>query len=191
MKMLCRFLLIAYAGCALAGSEGESLYQLKLDLTDQTNTHMGLDTFHGRPVLITMFYGGCPYVCPLTISTLQSTEAALEPGVREQLRVLLVSLDSDNDTPEVLADVARKHNVDTSRWKLARADRHDVRQLAAVLGVRFRKLPEGGFNHSTVITLLDADGVRITQSNQLQTDPRLIESIRSLVRSSSQQPVLR
>lgn len=191
MKMLCRLLLIAYAGCALAGSEGESLYQLKLDLTDQTNTHIGLDTFHGRPVLITMFYGSCPYVCPLTISTLQSTEAALEPGVREQLRVLLVSLDSDNDTPEILADVALKHNVDTSRWKLVRADARDVRQLAAVLGVRFRKLPEGGFNHSTVIALLDADGVRITQSNQLQTDPRLIESIRSLVRSSSQQPVRR
>lgn len=186
MKILCRFLLIAYAGCALAGSGGESLYQLKLDLTDQTNTHVGLDTFHGRPVLITMFYGSCQYVCPLTISTLQSTEAALEPGVREQLRVLLVSLDSDNDTPEILADVARKHNVDTSRWKLVRAAARDVRQLAAVLGVRFRKLPEGGFNHSTVIALLDADGVRITQSNQLQTDPRLIENIRSLVQSSSQ-----
>lgn len=190
MKVLCRFVLIAYTGLALAGS-GESLYQLKLDLTDQTNTHIGLDVFHGRPVLITMFYGGCPYVCPLTINTLQSTEAALDPGIREQLRVLLVSLDSDNDTPDILAEIARKHNVDTTRWKLARADAHDVRKLAAVLGVRFRKLPEGGFNHSTVITLLDADGVQVAQSSQLRTDQTLLESIRSLVRSSSQQPVRR
>lgn len=184
MKMLFRFILIAYAGLVLAGSD-ESLYQLKLDLTDHTNTHVGLDVFRGQPVLVTMFYGSCPYVCPLTIKALQSTEATLEPQVRQQLRVLLVSLDSEHDTPEVLAEVARKRNVNTSRWKLARADADDVRKLAAVLGVRYRKLPEGGFNHSTVIALLDAEGVRAAGSNQLQTDPALIESIRVLIESAS------
>lgn len=182
MKMLCRLILIAYAGLACAGSD-ESLYQLKLDLTDQNGTHVGLAVFQGHPVLVTMFYGSCPYVCPLTIKALQSTESTLEPDVRDQLRVLLISLDSEHDTPEVLAEVVNKQNVDTSRWKLVRAGTHDVRKLAAALGVRYRKLPEGGFNHSTVIALLDAGGMRVAQSNRLQTDPALLESIRSLVLS--------
>lgn len=180
MKMLLRLILVAYAGLACAGSGGESLYQLELDLTDQDGANVGLNVFQGKPVLITMFYGSCPYVCPLTIKALQSTEAALEPHVREQLRVLLVSLDSEHDTPAVLADVAGKQNVNSARWKLVRADSNDVRKLAAVLGVRYRKLPEGGFNHSTVIALLDANGIRVADSNRLQTDPELIESIRSL-----------
>lgn len=184
MKTFCRLILIAYAGLALAGS-GESLYQLKLDLTDQTGARVGLDVFQGRPVLITMFYSSCLYVCPLTIKALQSTEAALEPPVREKLRVLLVSLDSEYDTPEVLLEVVRKQNVDISRWKLVRANAPDVHKLTAVLGVRYRKLPEGEFNHSTVIALLDADGVRVAESNKLQIDPALLESIRSLVLSSS------
>ncbi|HEX7026395.1 MAG TPA: SCO family protein [Gammaproteobacteria bacterium] len=181
MKKLFRLILIVYIGLAYAGTGDESLYQLKLHLTDQDGADVGLDVFQGKPMLITMFYGSCPYVCPLTIKALQSTEAALEPHVREQLRVLLVSLDSEHDTPAVLAEVADKQNVDRSRWKLVRADSNDVRKLAAVLGVRYRKLPEGGFNHSTVIALLDANGIRVTDSNRLQTDPALIESIRSLM----------
>lgn len=181
MKILCRFLLIAFAGLAFAGDGDKSLYHLKLDLTDQENAHAGLDIFRGQPVLVTMFYGNCPYVCPLTINTLQATEAALEPEIRRQLRVLLVSIDSEHDTPEVLADIARKQNVDTLRWKLVRADAPDVRKLAAVLGVRYRQLPGGEFNHSTVIALLDAGGTRVAQSNKLQIDPTLLEAIRSLV----------
>lgn len=181
MKILVRLLLIAYAGFASAGTavEGESLYQLELDLTDQHGEHIGLDIFRGQPVLIGMIYATCPYVCPLTVNTIQLTESELEPDQRKRLRVLLVSFDSENDTPERLAAVAKKQKVDDTRWKLARADSDDVRKLAAVLGIRFRQLPDGEFNHSTVITLLDADGVPVTSSNQLgHVDTELLSTIR-------------
>jgi protein SCO1/2 len=183
MKLLIRLVLILYCGLTIAGTEGESLYQLHIQLTDQSGNAVSLDTFRGQPVLISMFYGSCPYVCPLTINTIQKTEQALDPAVRKQLRVLLVSLDPEQDTPEKLAEVARRQKVDTSRWKLVRADGADVRKLAAVLGVRFRKLPDGEFNHSTVITLLDGIGVQAISSNRLgQTDPALLEKIVSLTR---------
>jgi protein SCO1/2 len=183
MQTLIRLLLIFYCSLSIAGIDDESLYQLQLQLTDQSGTHINLDVFRGQPVLIGMFYGSCPYVCPLTINTLQKTEAALDPSVRKQLRVLLVSLDSALDTPQKLAAVARQQNIDVARWKLARAEPGDVRKLAAVLGVRFRKLPDGEFNHSTVITLLNGNGVRVISSNQLgQTDPALLKKIGELAR---------
>jgi protein SCO1/2 len=169
------------SGFALAGAGNQSLYQLQLDLTDQNGTRIGLDTFRGQPVLISMFYGNCPYVCPMIVHTIQKTEAVLKPAQRKQLRVLLVSLDPEQDTPERLNEVARKQKVDTSRWKLARTDAAGVRKLAAVLGVRFKKLPDGEFNHSTIISLLDRDGVPAASSNQLgQPDPALLEKIRAL-----------
>jgi protein SCO1/2 len=183
MKTLIRLVLIFHCSLSIAVAHEESLYQLQIGLTDQNGTHSGLDVFRGQPVLIAMFYGSCPYVCPLTIATLQKTEAELDPALRGKLRVLLVSLDPEQDTPEKLADLARRQKVDTSRWKLARADAADVRKLAAVLGVRFRKLPDGEFNHSTLISLLDAEGVRIGSSNQLgQADPALLEKLRALPR---------
>ncbi|HEY3487684.1 MAG TPA: SCO family protein [Gammaproteobacteria bacterium] len=183
MNILIRLILICYCGLSIAGTHEESLYQLQLKLTDQNGAHSGLDVFRGQPVLIGMFYGSCRYVCPLTIHTLQATESALAPSTRSQLRVLLVSLDPAADTPEKLAEVARKQKVDTSRWKLVRTDAASVRKLAATLGTRFRQLPDGEFNHSTIITLLDNDGVQIMSSNQLgQVDPALLEKIGSLSR---------
>ncbi|HEX5056458.1 MAG TPA: SCO family protein [Gammaproteobacteria bacterium] len=162
-----------------ANLDSHSLYQLELDLTDQDGTVSGLDVFKGQPVLIAMFYSSCPYACPLTIQTLQKTEAALDPRTRGQLRVLLVSLDSEQDTPDKLAELARHQKVDTARWKLARTDAAGVRKLAAVLGIRFKRLPDGEFNHSTSINLLDRDGVQIMSSGRVgETDPALLEKIK-------------
>lgn len=183
MKTLVRWILLIFCTHAFAGTADKSLYQLELELTDQDGARFTLDAFRGQPVLIGMFYADCPYVCPLTINTLQKTEAALNEAARAQLRVLLVSLDPERDTPEKLADVARRQKVDTTRWKLARTDGAGVRKLAAVLGVRFRKLPDGEFNHSTIITLLDREGVQVTSSSQLgEADPALLEKIRGLTR---------
>lgn len=180
LRLMLSLCLIVFQTVATpADTDSRSLYQLRLDLTDQDGAVSGLDVFKGQPVLVAMFYSSCPYVCPLTIQTLQKTEAALDPRTRGQLRVLLVSLDAGQDTPAKLAEIARRQKVDTARWKLARTDAAGVRNLAAVLGIRFKPLPDGEFNHSTSINLLDRDGVQIMSSSQLgETDPALLEKIR-------------
>lgn len=184
MRILIQLLLIFYCGLSIADARDESLYQMQIELTDQSGVKSGLDVFRGQPVLIGMFYADCPYVCPLTIHTLQKTEAALDPAARAQLRVLLVSLDPKRDTPEKLAEVAHRHRLDAARWKLARTDETGVRKLAAVLGLRFKQLPDGEFNHSTVINLLDREGVQIMSSSRLgESDPALVEKIRALAAS--------
>jgi protein SCO1/2 len=39
-----------------------------------------------------------------------------------------------------------------------------VRAIAAALGIRYRQLPDLSFSHSSVITLLDRDGVPVTRT---------------------------
>ena len=68
------------------------------------------------------------------------------------------SFDAERDTPEVLAKLARERKVDLNRWKLARASDDRVRELAAVLGLKYRRLEGGAFNHSSAIALLDSSG---------------------------------
>ncbi|MDX1455790.1 MAG: SCO family protein [Gammaproteobacteria bacterium] len=145
----------------------DSFYQLEVDLHGHDGQDSSLDRYAGGPVVMTMFYGSCPHVCPMLISSIQAAEQKLPADQRSKLRVLMVSIDAERDTPQSLAAVAEQHGVDSSRWTLASASAMDVRKVAAVLGIRFRKLPDGDYNHTSEMILVDPVGREITRSSQL------------------------
>ena len=174
-----RFLLLwSLAGplaCALPDDPPASIYQLEAALTNQDGRAHGLDVHRGHPVLITMFYASCQATCPLIVDTLRATERAMAPAQRADLRVLLISIDPQRDTPAALAALARTRRIDTSRWTLAHADAATVRKVAALLGVQYRQTPGGEFNHATVITLLSPRGeVRASSSKLGGADAHLL-----------------
>lgn len=136
----------------------DSLYQLGLSLTDQEGRTVDLGLYRGHPTLVTMFYASCPAACPMLIADLEAIEAALSPTLRSDLRVVMVSFDPEVDTPEALSRLSAEHGLDEARWTLARSHPDDVRALAAVLGISYRRLETGHYNHSAVITLLDTEG---------------------------------
>lgn len=167
-----------------AGAElpGNSLYQLEIGLVSQDGQPRTLARYRGQPTMISMFYGSCPRVCPLLIANIRRMEQQLPERERGRLRVLLVSLDPDRDSPDKLLELARRHQADLSRWTLARADEADVRKLAAALGIRYRQLPDGEFNHSTVISLLDAEGRIQKQTSVMSSlDPEFLAALRQAV----------
>lgn len=162
-------------------TSGVSLYDLKAELTDQEGKAVGLDVFKGHPTVISMFYANCAYVCPALITKVQDFESHLTDAERNDLRVLLVSFDPERDTPDVLMSKVEKHGVDGERWKLARADEGKVREIAALLGFLYRRLPDGNYNHSTVVTLLDRTGVPVARIEELgDSDEPLVKALRGL-----------
>jgi protein SCO1 len=143
-----------------------SVYQLALPLQTQDGQAATLDLHRGQPVLVSMFYTRCGYVCPLLLHSLQRLDAGLDPEVRGRMRVLVVSFDPEHDTPEVLAATAEKYRLDGTRWTLAQASAADVRKLAAALNIQYRQLPDGEFNHATIITLLDREGRIVARTSR-------------------------
>jgi protein SCO1 len=152
-----------------AADPSASLYHLDARLTDQSGRAQGLDVHRGHPVLVTLFYSGCLATCPLIIDTLRSVERELPAAERARLRVLMISIDSEHDTPAALRTLAQTRRIDLERWTLARADSASVRKIAAALGVQYRSLPDGGFNHSTVIALLSPLGEITASTSRLGT----------------------
>jgi protein SCO1/2 len=161
-----------------------SLYELPLQLTDQDGRVHDLAVFRGHPVVISMFYSSCPYACPTLISEIQRLERLLSPSERESTRVLLVSFDPERDTPQRLKILSRERHADEARWLFAQASPEDVRQLAAVLGLKYKRLADGGFNHSSVITVLDRQGAIRARSDGLSRalDAQLPAVIAALVK---------
>lgn len=140
--------------------QSASIYEGGWELTDQDGAKAPLDIFKGNPVVITMFYSSCSYSCPLLIESIKSKiERALPDSIRKDLRVLLITFDPARDTPEKLKRLAADKSIDLTRWKLLTAKEGVVRDIAAVLGVKYRQVPGGDFNHSSIIALLNADGV--------------------------------
>ncbi len=146
-----------------------SLYQLDVPLFDQAGRTTSLRDQAGHPVVVAMFYATCKHTCPTLIQRILAFEDSVDPKLRDDLRVLLISF--AQDSPDVLMDVVERHGLDTSRWTLTRTEPERVRELAALLDVTFRTNPEGGFNHSSGFTLVDAEGVIRAQLDDMNADP--------------------
>ncbi len=152
-------LVLLSSGLKAADIPTESLYGLPISLQNQEGRTRSLDLYRGHPVIVTMFYGSCPNACPLLIESLRATEQALTASARADLRVLMITIDPERDTSAVLARLANARRIDLKRWTLARVLDDDVRVLAAALGVQYRKLPNGEYNHTSVLTLVSSTGV--------------------------------
>lgn len=152
---------------AAAAPPADSLHRLEDVYTDQHGEDFRLADLAGRPVLVSMFYTGCQVSCPLIIDGLRRARHSLPADRRDDLVLLLVSLDSDHDDPARLRETARLHRLDDAGWRLARADAAAVRRLAALLDVRYRHLPDGSINHTSPMILLDAHGRRVARADTL------------------------
>jgi protein SCO1/2 len=171
------------AGQALADKPlpGDSAYRLTDTYVDQDGRAFRLADRRGQVRLVSMFYTSCPYICPLIIDSAKGVEHALTPAERARLSILLVSLDPARDDPAALKRIATKRKLDPARWTLARTEAAGVRRTAAVLGIRYRALADGEFNHSSALVLLDGEGRVLARTEQLgvQPDPAFLAAVRA------------
>lgn len=165
---------------AAAPLPGDSVYQLHPRLVDQDGRPFDWASTCGVPVLASMFYTSCEMVCPLIFESIRRTVDAFDKPVRDKVRVVMVSFDPERDTVPVLKETAAKHHCD-ARWSLVRGSGADARRIAALLGVQYRRLPSGEFNHSSVISLLDDEGRIVKRTTTVgDVDPALVAAARPL-----------
>jgi protein SCO1 len=146
-----------------------SLYQLDSSWTNDTGAALKLAALRGRPQLVTMFFASCQFTCPVLVNDMKRIEAALPENIRTNVGFVLVSFDSERDTPEALAAYRKIHGL-PANWTLLRGAPDDVLELGALLGIKFKKDLRGQFAHSNVITVLDAGGETVRQIVGLNRD---------------------
>ena len=158
----------------------DSVYQLPLSLTDQDGRTADWRQRRGKPQLVSMFYTSCQYICPLIVDSGKAIERQLTPTQQKRVGIVLISMDPARDNPAALRSVVDKRKLDTQRWTLAAPPVADVRAAAGVLGVRYRQLADGEFNHTSALVLLDADGRVLARTEQMgsRPDPEFIEAVR-------------
>lgn len=163
-----------------ASLPGDSVYQVQAHAVDQQARPLEWNALRGRPTIVSMFYANCHLMCPLIIASGKALQTRLEPTQRDALHFAVISIDPARDTPAALQEVAQAHRLDADHWRLLRPDDADVRTLAAALNIRYRAQPDGTFNHTSVLILLDRDGRIVARSEVtgLQPDARFVATVR-------------
>lgn len=165
------FLLLACMPASAAQLPKDSVYALPLQLVDQDGRTSDWRERRGTVQLVSMFYTSCQYICPLIVDSGKAIERQLSAAERARLGLLLISMDPARDTPAALRKVATQRKLDTTRWTLARPRPQDVRSIAGLLGIRYRLLEDGEFNHTSALVLLDADGRIIARTERMGSRP--------------------
>ena len=144
-----------------------SLYQSDGTFTDDSGKTFALSSLRGRPVVLNMFFASCGYACPLIVTDLLSLQGRLSPALRSKTIFVLVSFDVTRDTTDALAKYRAQRGLD-GQWILLRGDNDSVRELAALLGVKFKQEADGAFSHSNLVTILNPEGEIVHQRSGLR-----------------------
>ncbi len=150
-----------------APSAGEySIYQVESTWTNQSGSEWPLSALSGRIQVVAMTYTSCEMSCPRIVAAMKD----IQRKTNGDIGFVLLSIDPERDNVATLAAYATKMELDESRWNLLTGAADDVLEMAALLGVRYQKMPDGEFAHSNMITILDETGVIVHQQNGIATD---------------------
>ena len=163
----------------------DSIYHLGATFTDQDGRAFKLADARGKPRVVAMFYTGCRYVCPRIIDSVTGVEHAIPATERDRFDILLVSLDPARDDVAALRRVYDRRKL-AAPWVFARTESKDVQALAALLGVRYRELADGEFNHTSSLFLLDGEGRLLADTSTLGTvpDPAFVAAVKAAIAPS-------
>lgn len=156
-----------------------SLFQLDSTWTNDKGADLKLGALGGPPLVVTMFFAKCEFACPVLVHDMKKIQAALPEDVRSKVGFVLVSFDTERDTPLVLAEYRKIHEL-PANWTLLRGTADDVPELAALLGVKFKKDARGQFAHSNILTVLNPGGEVVHQQVGLNQAPE--ETVKQLLR---------
>ena len=143
---------------AAAAASDFSVYDLPGSWRDADGRERELASLRGRVQVMAMVYTSCTHTCPTIVAEMQRLQAALSVEERGRVGFVLVSLDPTRDTSAQLAKFAGAFRLDPAAWTLLTGDDEQVREMAALLGVRYRAEANAEISHSNTYLVLNADG---------------------------------
>jgi protein SCO1/2 len=155
---------------------------LEFTLTGPDGNAFNASSLQGKPALIFFGFTSCPDVCPTTLTQLSVVMKNL--GTRaNDIQVVLVSVDPDRDTPEVM----RTYTASFGPWLLgltgAEQPLTQLRETYGVYAAMESSDNKGTYNvmHSAAIFVFDAKGrARLLISDVHDTDA-VVSDLKQLI----------
>ncbi|MBB3102975.1 SCO family protein [Azomonas macrocytogenes] len=130
-----------------------------LALINQDGQQITVNEMRGRWTLVFFGYTFCPDICPATLAELRKLDSQLSARDRQQMRVVMVSVDPKRDTPEQL----KKYLAFFSPEFIGlTGDPANIQTLSNTLGIPFipgdTRTENYTVDHSGNLALIGPDG---------------------------------
>jgi protein SCO1/2 len=139
-------------------------------------------TFSGKPVAMFFGFTYCPDICPTTLARLAALLTEMGPDA-DKLQVILVSVDPERDTPEVLKSYLSAFNP---RFVGLTGTTAQLAAFAKNYRFYYRKVPleDGGYtvDHSAGVYLFKATGEFQGTLDAHEADEVALEKLRMAIR---------
>lgn len=123
------------------------------ELTAADGDRLTLGRWRGDVRLIFFGYTRCPDVCPLTLGRLAKVYEDI--GRPEDLKVVMITVDPQNDTPQLTQDYAQSFDLDFIGLG---GSSSDIAQAAQTFFIGYRGIESKDFIHTDSVALLDREG---------------------------------
>ncbi len=159
---------------------GMSIYNLPSVWTTQNDEEIELKALKGDVIVMVMIYTSCKAACPRLVADMRAIEAEIPELKKDNVKLVLVSIDPKTDTPQRLKEFSIENEMATEQWLFLRGSEADTREFAAVLAVNYKKISPMDFSHSNIISVFNQEGELVHQQeglavNNQETVSKIIE----------------
>ena len=129
-------------------------------LIDQHGQTFHLGDLRGRTVAITFFFTRCPLpnFCPLMNRNFETVRRDLAATIpTERWRLVSITIDPANDTPEELTRYAANFETNPEQWTFPTGALEDIRSLGSTFGLEVVDA-NGQINHNLRTVVVNPDG---------------------------------
>lgn len=135
-----------------------SIYNLPSKWTNQNGQNIEMKDLKGKVLVMVMIYTSCKAACPRLVADMRNIESRLPENVKDNVKLVLISIDPKVDTPERLKAFSIENKMEGDQWEFLRSTEENTREFAAVLAVNYKKIDPLNFSHSNIISVFNAEG---------------------------------
>jgi protein SCO1 len=150
-------------------------------MTDQDGRPVTEKTFQGKARAMFFGFTYCPDICPTTLSRMAQLMQLLGEDA-DKLQVILVSVDPERDTPEVLKPYVEAFD---SRFVALTGTPQQLADFATGYRFYYKKVPTADGNytmdHSAGVYLYDSSGAFRSTLDPHETDEVVLKKLRLLI----------
>ena len=131
----------------------------KFELTNQDNKKISNKEYLGKVYVLEFFFSTCPTICPKMNKSMLEIQNKFFGN--PNFGIASITINPENDTPEVLKKHAEELGVKSTNWHFLTGDKKYIFELANKgfnLYAGENSKVNGGFEHSGLFALIDKKG---------------------------------